>query len=394
MKGTDAKTGNGHKRFTLSCLAIHSSLLSISSLSSSSWLQTYLFVSNTIPPIYLLIILDFQTRRLTRTTRTTVFKDENANANPRSRIVTRSKPPSSSNLTTQPNVPTRLTAPTVSTRTKPLKEARLEDPASQGKRKRSTLAEVTVNKPKGRGATTDKVKLKEDAPAATAPQGKFAGVVIKAKSAATTALPQSRQALRLVSGAAAVTASQPVPAPKRTTRSSIVTKPAVARTKDEQKANLHVDAMAIDPPDLHVPPRRVNGHICKPSSLVTTSRQNAAAQVIQEERGRDEMEVEANRVFKKRRTSSEAPEDHKEDAKEQAEPGGHVHDIAERELQKHLQDVEREAEADPNGPDWEDLDAEDADDPMMVSEYVNEIFDYLKVIEVRSFYFIFMTPIY
>ena len=106
------------------------------------------------------------------------------------------------------------------------------------------------------------------------------------------------------------------------------------------------------------------------------------------------MEVEANRVFKKRRTSSEAPEDHKEDAKEQAEPGGHVHDIAERELQKHLQDVEREAEADPNGPDWEDLDAEDADDPMMVSEYVNEIFDYLKVIEVRSFYFIFMTPIY
>jgi hypothetical protein len=40
-------------------------------------------------------------------------------------------------------------------------------------------------------------------------------------------------------------------------------------------------------------------------------------------------------------------------------------------------------EADPNGTEWEDLDAEDAEDPMMVSEYVTEIFDYLKVVEVR-----------
>jgi G2/mitotic-specific cyclin 1/2 len=107
--------------------------------------------------------------------------------------------------------------------------------------------------------------------------------------------------------------------------------------------------------------------------------------VIKEERERDEVEVEANRVFKKRRTSSEALEDRKDDAKEQAVAGNYVRDIAERELQKHLQNIECEAEADPDGPDWEDLDAEDADDPMMVSEYVNEIFDYLKITEVRSF---------
>jgi hypothetical protein len=31
---------------------------------------------------------------------------------------------------------------------------------------------------------------------------------------------------------------------------------------------------------------------------------------------------------------------------------------------------------------WEDLDAEDADDPLMVAEYVNEIFDYMKELEV------------
>jgi len=34
--------------------------------------------------------------------------------------------------------------------------------------------------------------------------------------------------------------------------------------------------------------------------------------------------------------------------------------------------------------DWADLDAEDANDPSMVSEYVNEIFDYMRELEVSS----------
>ena len=271
----------------------------------------------------------------------------------------------------------------MSTRTKSLaKDAQLDDPAAQGKRKRSTLGEVTVNKPKARGLMADKAKSKEDASAAPAPPSKFAGVVIKTKTASTTALPQSRQSLRLVAASGVVAAPQPVPAPKRATRSSAANHTTTG-AKDKPKANLHVDAMAIDPPDLHIPPHRVNGHSRKPSSSVANSRQAAAVPVIQEVRERDDMEVEANRVFKKRRTSSEAPEDPKEDVKEQAEADDQIPDIAERELQKHLQDIEREAEADPNGTDWEDLDAEDADDPMMVSEYVNEIFDYLKVVEVR-----------
>lgn len=33
---------------------------------------------------------------------------------------------------------------------------------------------------------------------------------------------------------------------------------------------------------------------------------------------------------------------------------------------------------------WEDLDIEDADDPLMVAEYVNEIFVYMKKLEVSS----------
>jgi G2/mitotic-specific cyclin 1/2 len=141
--------------------------------------------------------------------------------------------------------------------------------------------------------------------------------------------------------------------------------------------------MVIDPPDLHVPPTRVNGHTRKFSSSVTAAQKTSVAHVKHEERERDDIEAEANRVFKKRRTSSEPPEDQKEDVKEHVEAGDQVCDIAERELQKHLQDIGREVEADPDGPDWEDLDAEDADDPMMVSEYVTEIFDHLKIVEVR-----------
>lgn len=306
---------------------------------------------------------------MTRTTRTTVLKDENANA--RSRIVTRSKPPSSSNANTQSTLTTRLTAPTLSTRPKPVvaKDAQPEDPAAQGKRKRSTLGEVTVNKPKSRVTTVDKGKGKEDAATAPAPPTKFAGVVVKSKLPTTTAVPASRQIRK-------ASASHPDPAPKRTTRSSVTTNGV-----KQGKPALHVDAMVIDPPDLHAPPHRVNGHSRKPSSLATATRRNPT---IQEERERDETEAESNRVFKKRRTSSDAPEQPDEEAKEEVEVEDQVRDIAERELQKHLHHIEHEVEADPNGAEWEDLDAEDADDPMMVSEYVNEIFEYLKVVEVRA----------
>jgi hypothetical protein len=48
---------------------------------------------------------------------------------------------------------------------------------------------------------------------------------------------------------------------------------------------------------------------------------------------------------------SEAPEDRKDDVKEHVEAGDQIRNIAEMELQKHLQDIGREAEADPNGPD-------------------------------------------
>ena len=35
--------------------------------------------------------------------------------------------------------------------------------------------------------------------------------------------------------------------------------------------------------------------------------------------------------------------------------------------------------------EWDDLDADDHSDPLMVSEYVVEIYEYMKVLEVSSF---------
>lgn len=80
-------------------------------------------------------------------------------------------------------------------------------------------------------------------------------------------------------------------------------------------------------------------------------------------------EAEATRVFKKRRTSSEAPVSEAQ--------------LFEEQVAADLEAfADTEPEADPEGDEWDDLDAEDADDPLMVSEYVAEIFQYMKVVEV------------
>jgi G2/mitotic-specific cyclin 1/2 len=83
-----------------------------------------------------------------------------------------------------------------------------------------------------------------------------------------------------------------------------------------------------------------------------------------------EEDAEATRVFKKRRTSSEAPVSEAQ--------------LFEEQVAADLEALaDAEPEADPEGDEWDDLDAEDADDPLMVSEYVVEIFHYMKEIEVR-----------
>lgn len=97
---------------------------------------------------------------------------------------------------------------------------------------------------------------------------------------------------------------------------------------------------------------------------------------------REEDDDESNRVSKKRRTSSEAPEDLP--TVEEDEPLDPESEVVAAKIAADLGHVIEETEADPEGDQWDDLDADDGDDPLMVSEYVLEIFDYLKEVEVSS----------
>ena len=51
--------------------------------------------------------------------------------------------------------------------------------------------------------------------------------------------------------------------------------------------------------------------------------------------------------------------------------------------------TDSEVEADPKGDHWDDLDARDADDPLMVSKYISEIFGYMRSAEVSLSIFLY-----
>ena len=82
-------------------------------------------------------------------------------------------------------------------------------------------------------------------------------------------------------------------------------------------------------------------------------------------------DAQEDRAPKKRRTSSDAPET---DMDKLAQHGAEVAAVL---------DADGIPEADPEGDERDDLDAEDSEDPVMVSEYVVDIFKYLKQTEVR-----------
>ena len=124
------------------------------------------------------------------------------------------------------------------------------------------------------------------------------------------------------------------------------------------------DHMAIDPP------HRVKAEVLETKSLRVVSSRKQLKPVAEVD------EEESKRVVKKRRTSSDLPEE-----------AGIVAQAPLEEIEDPVVHPKRSTtpEAEPEGEQWDDLDAEDADDPLMVSEYVNEIFVYLKQVEVSEF---------
>ncbi|KAF4549541.1 G2/mitotic-specific cyclin-B-like protein [Elsinoe fawcettii] len=97
-------------------------------------------------------------------------------------------------------------------------------------------------------------------------------------------------------------------------------------------------------------------------------------------------------VTKKRSLDKSMPKDELDDSTENEPPAGVS--LKEKKLKEERQpsvpapvDVKPEDDlikCDPWGPDAKDLDSEDFDDPLMVAEYVHEIFDYMKQLEITT----------
>ena len=323
-----------------------------------------------------------QVRRTTRLTRTTAVLKDKENATRTTRL--RAKPPSTANATEnlKQAVPTKAAASTAASRAKASSIPARVDPA-QGKRKREALGEVprppaNIARPVDAGGLKGKEKEKA--------KGKFDGVVLKTTTTTTTTTTTIRKPLQHVGGAVrpTPTAARPTAtgtATRRSTRSTAAAASVhrqqldqVREEPEQDRLPSEGDAMAIDPPIVPVPaPKRLVaaraaaqlGH--QPLAVNRangTAHRRAAPRHVPKH---DVDEAEAGRVYKKRRTSSVEPPE--EDTRAEA---------SEVERAVRLDD-----EANPEGDQWQDLDAEDADDPLMVSEYVVEIFEYLKKVEVR-----------
>lgn len=301
-----------------------------------------------------------------------VQKDnENANARP-SRLISRAKPPSTSAAAAATaTLQSRAMGATAASRAKiGAADENKVDPTLQGKRKREALGEVTTkninkNKVSATDAKDGKGKGKE---VAALTKETFDGVVIKAKPVS------SRQPLRTFPTKDAAT----IASTRRATRSAIASEVKPLEQVKEEQVVTNDDAMAVD----EDPP------VAEPSRRISTRRSGANTQkvIIQEVQrvqvarrtsshllGKAEPRDEAqdDRAFKKRRTSSDAPEtDVDELAQHEAEVAA-------------VLNADGVPEADPEGDDWDDLDAEDSEDPLMVSEYVVDIFKYMKQTEVR-----------
>lgn len=131
------------------------------------------------------------------------------------------------------------------------------------------------------------------------------------------------------------------------------------------------DAMMVDPVPVPSPRRFVAARQAVVSGLPISSSRNEARRRSAgstKQRTPEDEDEEDGPAYKKRRTSSDVP------------------DVDEAAVHMVPDEVEGLAkEVDPNGNEWDDLDVDDADDPLMVSEYVMDIFNYLKEVEVCFF---------
>ena len=145
------------------------------------------------------------------------------------------------------------------------------------------------------------------------------------------------------------------------------------------------DAMAVDPPAEAVLPSITvrRSSLLKEAHGITTRHSDvphraSRSGLVSKHQPDDDFEGDQP-AHKKRRTSSVPPEEDPFIRAQAEEEGTLARITAEMEAFAEL------PEADPESSPWDDLDAVDTNDPLMVSEYVQDIFQYLKHVEVRYF---------
>ena len=165
----------------------------------------------------------------------------------------------------------------------------------------------------------------------------------------------------------------------------------VAATRQAVKKASHKEligeenAMAVDPPAEAVLPSITvrRSSLFKETHGITTRHSDvphraSRSGLVSKHQPDDDFEGDQP-AHKKRRTSSVPPEEDPFIRAQAEEEGTLARITAEMEAFAEL------PEADPESSPWDDLDAVDTNDPLMVSEYVQDIFQYLKHVEVRCF---------
>ena len=297
----------------------------------------YLIVVNSLWDIFSLLLLYIKIKRTTTRVTRSAKDAENINARP-SRLTTRAKSAlaagsgASTTVAASAGVTTRATASTAASKTKSVASTTTTE-AAGAKRKRDVLVEVTglVTNHKGKSS------------------GDAGGLKGKEKGAAksTTAARTAKVAVKPSVKTGGVTLRR-VP---RSASESTVTSNSKTDTNGtglEQDEKMEVD----DPLDVPPPP--------PVASSVSSKRLSRAVG-----------EEDLGRVFKKRHTEK----------KELAVKELETLDESQADVDKVAADLVEEI-ATPSVQLWDDLDAEDWDDPVMVSEYVVDVCVYLKQVEV------------
>ena len=168
-------------------------------------------------------------------------------------------------------------------------------------------------------------------------------------------------------------------APLRTVAATRQAARAAVKKASHEELIGEENAMAVDPPPQAVLPSITvrRSSLVKETQGITARHPDVVHRasrfgLVSKHQPDDDFERDQP-ALKKRRTSSVPPE---EDPVQAEEEGTLARITAEMEAFAEL------PEADPESSPWDDLDAVDVNDPLMVSEYVQDIFQYLKQIEV------------